>query len=63
MPSDPAHAHHDAAPSRQAQGGPPALSPTVTFPCGFPEPGAYRIFVQMKRAGGVVTGVSDAQVQ
>ena len=39
-----------------------ALPSTVTFPYGFPEPGDYRIFVQVKRAGRVVTGVFDAHV-
>ncbi len=66
MPSGPAHAHHAAtppmAPLRQAQGGPPALPSTVTFPYGFPEAGEYRIFVQVKRAGSAMTGVFDARV-
>ena len=34
----------------------------VTFPYGFPEPGDYRIFVQVKRAGKIVTGAFDANV-
>ncbi len=42
------------------QSGPPA---EVSFPYGFPKPGAYRIFVQMKRAGEIVTGVFDAEVE
>jgi hypothetical protein len=39
------------------------LSPEVRFPYGFPKPGDYRIFVQIKRAGRVETGVFDAHVQ
>ena len=54
MPSSAAHAHHDGAPL--------ALPPVVTFPYGFPEAGDYRIFVQVKRAGRVITGVFDANV-
>ena len=42
------------------QSGPPAA---VSFPYGFPKPGFYRIFVQMKRAGQIVTGIFDAQVE
>ncbi len=34
----------------------------VTFPYGFPEPGDYRLFVQIKRSGQVQTGVFDAHV-
>jgi hypothetical protein len=34
----------------------------VTFPYGFPEPGDYRLFVQIKRNGQVQTGVFDAHV-
>jgi hypothetical protein len=39
------------------------LPAEVTFPYGFPRPGFYRVFVQMKRAGQVVTGVFDARVE
>ena len=39
------------------------LPPEVRFPYGFPQPGDYRIFVQIKRSGRVETGVFDARVQ
>jgi hypothetical protein len=38
------------------------ISPTVEFPYGFPSPGRYRIFIQMKHANTVETGVFDAEV-
>jgi hypothetical protein len=58
MPAPGEHAAHDMN-SRQSQSQSPS---TVTFPYGFPEPGDYRIFVQVKRAGRVITGVFDATV-
>ncbi len=39
------------------------LSPTVEFPYGFPSPGRYRIFVQMKHGSVVETGTFDADVR
>jgi hypothetical protein len=36
---------------------------TVSFPYGFPAPGDYRIFVQMKHGNVVETGTFDAQVR
>jgi hypothetical protein len=38
------------------------LPAEISFPYGFPRPGRYRIFVQIKRAGRIETGVFDAQV-
>ncbi len=37
-----------------------AIPNEVTFPYGFPSLGRYRIFVQMKHAGRIETGVFDA---
>jgi hypothetical protein len=66
-------------PGKQNEASPPAgnsmagmdmpgmhLSPQlsgVAFPYGFPKPGLYRIFVQVKRAGHVETGVFDTWVK
>jgi hypothetical protein len=52
MPGAMSHAPHEAV-----------TPATVTFPYGFPEPGQYRIFVQVKRAGAIVTGAFDADVK
>jgi hypothetical protein len=50
--SSAAHAHPGAS-----------LPATVSFPYGFPEPGDYKIFVQVKRAGQINTASFDAQVE
>jgi hypothetical protein len=39
-----------------------ALPADVSFPYGFPQPGDYRLFVQIKRHGQVETGVFNAHV-
>jgi hypothetical protein len=39
-----------------------ALPPDVSFPYGFPTAGDYRIFVQIKRTGGIETHAFDITV-
>jgi hypothetical protein len=38
------------------------LANTVDFPYGFPTPGRYRIFIQMKHGSTIETGAFDATV-
>ncbi|HTS30396.1 MAG TPA: hypothetical protein VMH81_31200 [Bryobacteraceae bacterium] len=54
QPDNP-HAGHT-----MTQSGLPA---EAAFPYGFPKAGHYRIFVQMKRAGEISTGIFDANVE
>jgi hypothetical protein len=39
------------------------VPPEISFPYGFPKPGLYRVFVQIKRSGEVQTGVFAASVE
>ena len=39
------------------------VDPDLSFPYGFPKAGLYRVFVQIKRAGRVETGIFDVSVQ
>jgi hypothetical protein len=50
-------APHDACPM------PEHASSSVTFPYGFPSPGTYRVFVQIKRNDRIETAVFDAAVE
>jgi hypothetical protein len=40
----------------------PPQNSEVAFPYGFPKPGNYRLFVQVRRAGKVETAIFQAKV-
>jgi hypothetical protein len=39
------------------------VAPEISFPYGFPKPGLYRIFVQVKRSGRIQTAGFEALVK
>jgi len=52
-----AHAKAMAAMASRIEGA------RVSFPYGFPSPGRYRLFAQVKYGGAVRTGVFDVDVR
>lgn len=51
------------SPQSDSMANMPHISSEVSFPYGFPKAGDYRMFIQVKRAGQVQTGVFDVKVE
>jgi hypothetical protein len=45
-----------------AHAGMPGMAPALTFPYSFPRPGRYRMWVQVRRGGRILTGAFDLTV-
>jgi hypothetical protein len=52
-----------AEPAHGMREPPRSVPGSLSFPYAFPKPGRYRIWVQVKRSGRILTGVFDADVQ
>ncbi len=58
LPGNPHAGHMGMTMTPQA-----SLPAEVSFPYGFPRPGNYRLYVQVKRGGRIETGIFDAHVE